>query len=69
MNPKFFEFKGKKTSWQYCNIVTMAGSRKLKFREGRAVIGLPGGFPLICERAMYAPEAPRNLIQLQRLKG
>jgi hypothetical protein len=26
-NQKFFEFKGKETTWQYCNIVTMAESR------------------------------------------
>ena len=65
---KFFEFKGKETSWQYCNLVTMAGSRKLKFQKGRAVIGLLGGFPLICERAMFAPEAPRNLICYKDLR-
>jgi hypothetical protein len=69
MNPKLFEFNGKNTSWQYCNIVTIARSRKLKFREGRAVIGLPGGFFLICERAMYAPEAPRNLFSYRDLRA
>ena len=46
----------------------MAGSRKFKFREGRAVIGMLGGFPLICERAMYAPEAHRNLISYKDLR-
>ena len=68
-NSKFFEFKGNETSWQTCNIVTMAGSRKLKFREGRAIIGLPGGSPFICERAMFAPEAPRNLISYKDLRA
>ena len=68
-NPKFFQFPTKETFWQYCNIVTMAGSRKLKFREGRAVIGMPGGFPLICEGAMYVLEAPRNMISYRDLRA
>ena len=47
----------------------MAESRQFKFREGRVVIGLPGGFPLICERAMFTPEAPRNLISYKDLRA
>lgn len=61
-NLKLFEFSAKRISWQHCNIVTLARSRKLKFQDSWAVIGMLGKFPFICERTMYAPEAPRNLI-------
>ena len=30
---------------------------------------LPGGAPLICERAMYAPDAPRSLINYRDLRA
>ena len=45
----------------------MAGSHDLKLWEGRATIILPGRFPLICESAMYAPDAPRNLISYKNI--
>ena len=41
---EFFHFQSEK-SWSYCKILTMAGSRTLRFREGRATIVLPEGFP------------------------
>jgi hypothetical protein len=47
----------------------MAGSRNLKFREGRATIVLPGGFPLTCAKAIYAPDAPRSLISYRDLRA
>ena len=49
-----FEFKTQNEPWQTCDLVTIAGERNLKFCEVRAVVILPGGAPLICERAMYA---------------
>jgi len=68
-NPKFFSFRNNEKSWQHCQIVTMAGSRTMRFREGRATVVLPGGFPLICENAMYAPDAPRSLISYRDLRA
>jgi hypothetical protein len=68
-NPNFFHFKDNETSWQHCQIVTMAGSRTMRFREGRATVVLPGGFPLTCENAMYAPDAPRSLISYRDLRA
>ena len=47
----------------------MAGSRNIRFREGRATVILPGGFPLNCPRAMYAPDAPRSLISYRDLRA
>ena len=47
----------------------MAGSRNIRFREGRTTVILPGGFPLNCERAMYAPDAPRSLISYRDLRA
>jgi peptide/histidine transporter 3/4 len=64
-----FEFKTQNEPWQTCDIVTIAGKRNFKFREGRAVVILPGGAPLICERAMYAPDAPRSLISYRDLRA
>ena len=64
-----FEFKTQNEPWQTCDIVTIAGKQNFKFREGRAVVILPGGAPLICERAMYAPDAPRSLISYRDLRA
>ena len=47
----------------------MTGSRTLRFREGQATIVLPGGFSLKCEKAMYAPDAPRCLISYRDLRA
>lgn len=38
------------------------------FREGQATIELPKGFPLVCEKAMFAPNAPRSLISYRNLR-
>jgi hypothetical protein len=61
-NPNFFQFHDNEGPWQHCTIITMVGSRNIRFREGRATVILPGGFPLNCKKAMYAPDAPRSLI-------
>lgn len=61
-NPKKFSFPHGQTSWQTCKIITIAGSRNMRFQKGRAMLVLPGGFPLTCEQAMYAPDAPCSLI-------
>ena len=63
---QFFHFQSEK-SWTTCKILTIAGSRTLRFREGRATIILPGGFPLDCLKAMYALDAPRSLISYRDL--
>ena len=68
-NPKFFHFRGNEGPWQHCTITTMAGSRNIRFREGRATMLLSRGFPLNCERAMYAPDAPRSLISYRDLRA
>ena len=65
----FFEFKTRNEPWQICDLVTIAGKRNFKFREGRANLVLPGGAPLTCERAMYAPDAPRSLISYRDLRA
>ena len=68
-DPKFFEFPKGQTSWQNCKITTMAGSRNLRFREGRTKVVLPRGYTLICTGAMYVPEAPRSLISYKDLRA
>ena len=68
-DPRFFEFPKRQTSWQYCKITTMAASRNLKFREGRTNVIQPGGHTLICAGAMFAPEAPRSLINYKDLRA
>ena len=68
-DPRFFEFPKEQTSWQYCKITTMAESRDLKFREGRAKVMLPGGHTFTCAGAMFAPEAPRSLISYKDLRA
>ena len=65
---EFFHFQSKK-SWSSYKILTMAGSRTLRFREGRAIIILPGGFPLDCPKAMYAPDALRRMINYWDLRA
>ena len=65
---QFFHFQSE-NSWSNCKILTMTGSRTLRFREGRATIVLPVGFPLNCEKAMYAPDAPRCLISYRDLRA
>ena len=67
-NPTFFHFRRNEGPWQYCTIITMARSRNIRFREGRATVLLPGGFPLNYERTMYAPDAPRRLISYRDLR-
>ena len=68
-NPEFFHFTENEKSWQHCKLITMAGSRNMRFREGRATVVLPGGFPLTCANAMYAPDAPRSLISYRDLRA
>jgi hypothetical protein len=68
IDPKFFHFSENDMSWQHCTLITMAGSRNFKFREDKAMIILPGGYTLVCQRAMYAPEAPRSLISYRDLR-
>ena len=41
----------------------------MTFQEGRATVVLPGGFPLICEKTMYALNTPRSLISYRGLKA
>ena len=68
-DPRFIEFPAGQTSWQHCKIITMVGCWNLKFQEGRTRVILPGGFPLICNGAMYAPEALRSLINYKDLRA
>jgi hypothetical protein len=41
----------------------------MRFREGRATVVLPGGFPFTCENSMYAPDAPRSLISYRDMRA
>jgi hypothetical protein len=69
-DPLFFSFSGNHTeAWQVCKMLTIAGRRDSKFREGRAKIVLPGGTTLLIERAMYAPSAHRSLISFKDLRA
>lgn len=68
-DPIFFESSVMRDTWLNCDLVTITGSRNLRFREGRARVVLPGGFPLSIERAMYAPDAPRSLISYRDLRA
>jgi len=65
---EFFHSQSEKF-WSHCKILTMAGSRTLRFREGRATVVLPRGFPLNCEKAIYAPDTPRSLISFRDLRA
>jgi hypothetical protein len=52
-DPLFFSFSGNNTeAWQVCKMLTIAGRRDFKFREGQAKIVLPGGATLLIERAI-----------------
>lgn len=66
---KYFDFLGCAATWQSCDLVTIAGSRNFKFREGQATIVLPAGFPLRCRKAMFAPNAPRSLISYRDMRA
>lgn len=65
----YFEFQTQNELWQSCDILTIAGMQTLVFREGRATIVLPGGAPLTCDWAMYAPGVPRSLISYRDLRA
>ena len=67
-DPRFFEFPVGQLSWQSCKITTMAGSRNLKFREGRARIILPARYPFIYKGTMFALEAPCSLISYKDVR-
>ena len=66
-NSEFFQ-ENEGTS-QHCTIVTMAGSRNIRFRGGRTTVILPGGFPLQCKKTIYALDAPRSLISYRDLRA
>ena len=68
-NLNLFNFPNDEGTWQHCTIITMAGSRNIRFWEGRATVILPGRFPLNCDNAMYAPDAPRSLISYKDLRA
>ncbi|KAG0587687.1 hypothetical protein KC19_2G183600 [Ceratodon purpureus] len=56
-------------AWRTCELSTVAGKRKMTFREGRAKVKLPGGATLIYSHAMFAPEAQRSLISFRDLRA
>jgi hypothetical protein len=71
-DPRYFEFSrhdSETPSWQTCELSTVAGKRKMTFREGRARVTLPGGATLICSNAMFAPDAQRSLISFRDLRA
>ena len=67
-NQEFFKFP-KTITWRKCDIITIARNQNIRFREGRTTTILPGRFLVICERAMYAPSAPRSLINYKDLRA
>ena len=68
-SPEYFKFEGYRATWHTSDIVTIAGRRNLCYREGQARVLLPGGTPILCERAMYSPNAPRSLISYRDLRA
>lgn len=60
-----FEFKTQKKSWQTCDIITIV----YKFCEGREIVILPRGTLFICERAMYALDATKSMINCCDLRA
>ena len=68
-SPKYFKFEGHRATWHTSDIVTIAGRRNFRYKEGQARVLLPGGIPILCERAMYSPNAPRSLISYRDLRA
>ena len=68
-SPEYFKFEGHRATWHTSDIVTIAGRRNFHYREGQARVLLPGGTPVLCERAMYSPNAPRSLISYRDLRA
>jgi hypothetical protein len=71
-DPRYFEFlrhDSETPSWRTCELITIAGKRKMTFREGRARVMLPGGTTFICSNAMFAPDAQRRLISFRDLRA
>jgi hypothetical protein len=71
-DPWYFKFSrhdSETPSWRTYELNTVAGKRKMTFREGRAGVKLPGGATFICSNAMFAPEAERSLISLRNLRA
>jgi transposase InsO family protein len=68
-DPLYFSHTGCDTeAWQTSKVFTIAGSRNIKFREGRATIVLFGGTTLTIDNAMLAPSAYRSLISFKDLR-
>ena len=68
-HPEYFQFEGSNSTWQTCELTTIAGKRNLRFKEGRAKLLLPRDTSLTLARAIYAPAAPRNLISYKDLRA
>ena len=68
-HPDYFQFESSDSTWQTCELTTIAGKKNLKFKEGRAKLLLPRSTSIILARAMYAPVAPRNLISYKDLRA
>ena len=67
---KYFEFFGRECeAWRTCELNIVAGRQNLKFREGWARVVLPRGATLVCNHAMYAPDAHRSLINFWDLRS
>lgn len=67
-DPRYFTFSEANPKWQTCSLLTIAGNRDFKYREGKASFRLPGGRMIRCDQAMYAPTAPRSLISFKDLR-
>jgi hypothetical protein len=66
---QFFSFPAGNTGWRNSHVTTIAGPKNLTFREGVAIVLLPGNNPITCRDAMYAPDAPRSLISYRDLQA
>ena len=68
-SPEYFKFEGHRATRHTSDIVTIAGRRNFCYRKGQARVLLPGGTPILCERAMYSPNAPRSLVSYRDLRA
>ena len=66
---EYFKFEGHRATWHTSDIVTIAGRQNFCYREDQAHVLLPSKTPILYERAMYSPNAPRSLINYRDLRA
>ena len=64
-----FEFKTRNEPWPTCDLSHNRRETKLQVPRGAGSCDSARGSPLICERAIYAPDSPRSLISYHDLRA